>query len=1285
MPAHTVNAFFQDKTGFLWMATNNGFSRFDGQEYLPFAHENKELSIETDQLTPCAKELLLVHYKNNSCHLFNCQSEHFQSLNSLHPALSAQKTSGYILSSNRLFCIRQSPKVEIIEKEIPKSFSNTIININGAGWSLSEGNLYSLSVLNDSVFFKKELNGDFYAIHLDSQQKLWLSSSSKGLLVLDTKTGSIEQIAEATAFPGGHIISFSEGPGDQLWFVLPLNGIGFYDKKNKQIWTVKNIEQHPQWNNGYQVFSDLVDHKITNLFFDRRGMLWIGTQQNGMFSLRFEQQRFQYYKFDYRKEDGLAHQDISFPLAVKNGDVWIGTWGGGINVWKKEELKTKAPHFRSIRPQKGKAGALQQGRVFPIMEDSRGNLWCGTNGEGLHILEKSNREKSIDNFRHISYSPYKPFELPSDSILSLVETGNSEIWIGTNRGLACWDANSKQITSRFTDLENPEIFYGHPVWMVAKDSSEALWLSIQDIGLFYWDRKNNVIKHFLTGEDGLDRIYALSDGPGDFIWLAGRSGLLRINKRTEEIRRYGSKDGLPTDLIESMLRDQHGRLWLGCNNGLACFNTADETVTIHCLQDGVMCNSFTQGASVDTNGYFYMGSRNGFYRFHPDSVSLQHTAPSICLTGLDISGKNIRQSPNHSKQLTGNKPLHSVDNIELAHHQNAITIRYSSLNFNTEAPTLYEVMLEGLSDHWEQTVEESRTWSGLAPGKYRFRVKNSNQQNETNLTILIVPPWWNHWWSWIAYLLLLLGVTLGTIRYLLLRSKNKEQARQKEYYDRMRFRFFLNVSHEIRTPLTLILGGIERLATKYESGSENKEIQRISKNAVRLQHMINEVLNLNKLDRFVFSPSPECMNINSFIESVVDAFQIAQACHSIQLKLPSEALWATADRQLLETVLYNLLSNAMKFSESEEKITVNIRIKNDETISITVQDSGIGIPTEEQALIFDRFYQGGNHQRAGTGIGLSLVKEMLETVNGSISVTSETGEGSTFTVEIPYLPCLPVTFSEEIEQAPEIVTTTNEKKSDQEKLTLLIVDDQIDIRNFVAEIFSEKYRIIQANNGKEALDLIDTQLPDLIISDVMMPMLDGYTLCNRIRENKETSHLPIILLTAKTGTEAEQEAFACKADAFVNKPFNQRILKQRVDNLLEQRRTLREKYSKSPDAEITSLAVRPIDEEFLKKVEFAILSNLTTPNFGVEKLAFEMAMSASGLFRKFKALTGMAPVEFIQLSKLRNAAHLLKTSTMQIIEIAETSGFGDAKYFSKCFKLQFGVSPSEYRKKNQLK
>lgn len=1045
----------------------------------------------------------------------------------------------------------------------------------------------------------------------------------------------------------------------KIWFSIPFRGVGFIDCEKSDMFWIKNISQYSLWSRRDETFSKLYDNRITTLFLDSEGNLWIGTELNGLFRLAFIRNYLFPHKISYENNHSLQHQDVSYPLVMSDGSIWLSTYGGGINIWKRDDIINDRVYFRRIEGGDSGSSPLLKGPIFPLLESSSGEVWCGTSGSGLFRLNLTSRGV-IDSYR--CYRK-KEMKVSTDTIWALCEDNEGRIWIGSRGGLTRYDPKSDTFISTFDELFNSTQFLKKSIVRISLTSDNQLWISTWEGDIYSWNLDENIIRYF--PEERGDRpglIYTKGVEADSVIWFGGVSGLYKYRKLTDSFINYNVIDGVNLGYISSMERDRYGALWCGTDRGIICFNPATGEIDKSVIEGGVLCNNFTQGSSKDSLGHIYFGTRNGFVKVIPENYYIDKS-------------KREGITPIITSIVAGADTLFYVDtdkSIKLKYDQADIVFEFVNIESPLDEMDHFEVMLEGIDSEWRANIEGQSRWNSIKPGDYIFRLRDINKRGEVTVRIKVLPPWWLT-----GYFIVVVLLGVAVIIVLLLSRyrryvKSRESIRQKSEFDRQRFSFFLNISHEIRTPLTLIEGGVERLRDQIVDQELLSEIDRVYRNTKRLSKLTGEVLDLKQLDNRMDSVLYKRFDIVSFIYSVIDSFKIKEDEIDISFKTNFDSLWIETDRDIIEGAMYNLLSNAIKYSYDNITIKVELFVDNGRCI-ISITDRGEGIEKVDIERIFDRFYRRDSKRSVGSGIGLWLVRERMGEIEGYVSVESEVNVGSCFSINFPYIA---------VESSH--VETTEDHLLGRDMPSMVIVDDNIDIRSFVKEMFISKYNIFEASDGGEGIDLVRRIVPDIVISDVMMPICSGVELCRKLKGDIVTSHIPIILLTAKSGEDAELAGVEAKADAYITKPFSESLLIKSVEREVGLRQELYRYYSTLSDKTVDKganilLKLLPVDREFISKVMSSIESNIAEREYGVERLASDVALSSSSLYKKLKAVSGLSPVEYIRRERLKKASLLLKESSLSIIEISEQCGFGSSKYFSVQFKNYYNESPSRYR------
>ncbi len=953
-------------------------------------------------------------------------------------------------------------------------------------------------------------------------------------------------------------------------------------------------------------------------FLEDGDQMWMGS--NGGLS-RIVNRKGTYEEKTYTPKnnvDGLPGKKVSALFKDDMGTIWVGTQEFGLGKIIGYD-KNNAPVFKNYPPLFGAKGALQNERVSCIFQDSKKRLWVGTY-KGLHLYNKS-----TDDFICFVQTADELHSLSNNTILSMAEDKLGNLWVGT--------------------------------------------------------------------QFGLNKISGMANGN------------LVVNRIT-------SKDGLPNDYIHAVQADEKNRIWVSTNKGICSLNP-DLSISVFDKRDGVLSNGFSENATYKTSqGLLLFGGVEGLTYFNPDSIHISRFAPPVYFTNLRINNAPYEFGKSQPEGNVLSKPFNETNAITLNYTQNIISIDFASLDYHAPDKNEYTYMLEGFNKQWVMAGNKRTvSYTNFEPGNYTFKIRATNSDKVWNsetrlLQIKILPPPWKTWWAYCLYTLVF-AFLLWYSRHLGLkqvRLKNQLQLAEvdrKQEHDLTRFKtdLFTNISHEFRTPLTLILGPIDDLLRRNAVDAPvKKSIRMIQKQSKRLLRMVNQLLDFQKAEAGSLRLNAGAGEVVSFADEIFGLFKDEARRKQIDynFEFNERFISLSFDADKLEIVIYNLLSNAFKFTPSGGSITLSV--KRDQSMCIiSVSDNGVGISAEDKLRIFDRFYQGKKKMDAttisGTGIGLSFVKELTELHGGTIQVESDTRTGSTFIVRLP------------LQKKEDIVTSVRNKTNLQSALAfnnkdlphmnnsnelqtedlpiILVVEDDADVNDYVCEILAAEYTVVSSANGKDGLEKAFELVPDIIVSDVMMPEMDGIELCRMVKSDPRTSHIPVILLTALTDTTHHIKGIREGADVYLPKPFNSQLLLVHVHNLISTRQKLKVIYAKKIFLEPLNLEVSSSDESFLASVIKHIEENIGNPDFHNDELAYAMNMSRSTFYRKLKAVAGFSGTEFIRSIRLKYASKLLSKGGHTVNEAAYEAGFNDIKYFRKCFNDQFGVNPSEY--KGQMK
>lgn len=1336
-----VTAVSQDYVGFIWIGTSDGLYRYDGSEIKTYRsipgndntlignNINAILESSDNNLWIATTKGISLYDRNNDC--FNYRQE-FPREN---VSNMVEDTAGniYFGSYNGLFVYQSfigkitrlfqwTAKAEpFIGNQLLCLYSGNKILITGA-IGISEFNL------SDGTFsllapFPEGVNGNaVISMFLDFNGILWIGMRDYGLFYFNPDNSSGLRKLD---LPGNHflhsgtVLSILESSDSLLWIGTENNGIALLDlnefnRKSTLLFQVTddNLE------------TGLINNSVYSLYEDRHENIWIGTY-GGLNLYNAIYTNFQHFKTS-DKYIGLNNNCVNVFLEDGN-ELWVGT-EGGVNVFNKITGR-----FSYLEHSLYNRESLGSNAVYSITKDRDGYFWIGTWSGGLNRYnpktQKMTHYAALENDRN---------SISNNNIFSLATDEHGNVWIGTmGGGLNKYNISTGAFTHYRTSNTNPANILNDWVRQVFFDSKGRLWVSTYN-SLELMDRERGTFYHFTPDEDNLTSIsdngtLVIFEDSKKNMWFGTETGLHLFHEQDSSFIIYRTSQGLPSNVINAILEDNQGNLWMSTNNGITKFVNGikipakPEFVTFN-VRDGLQGNKFNQRSALkDSNGLLYFGGKNGYNRFDPEKIERNSNIPPVIITEFLVFNKTEVLPGNDDAFIE--KHISLADKIWLKYKFRAFTINYVSLNYLIPEKNQYKYMLEGFEENWNEAGEKrSATYTNLDPGQYTFRVIASNGDNVwntegTKLQIIILPPWYRTFWAYAGYFIIILAMILGFRRLILIRSRLEHelvlQRVEKEKIDhvsKMKTRFFTNISHEFRTPLTLIIGPLENLLSDINlKPTINRQLNNIQKNAKRLLRLINQLLDISEIEADHLKLKVNEGDIVAYIKEIASLFRWLAGQKNITYSINSNKnqFIGYFDSDKIEKICYNLIANAFKFTPLQGKINIEIDIVDQSDskyagyLNLRISDSGIGISDNEKVKIFEPFYRtekGENMSQDGSGVGLALVNGLISVYRGDIEVKSSVDIGTEFTV---YLPLQKSCFKpEEIgsSEKSEIPLTLdiydleqgfseagyvhvkkeNVKDTNELKPLILLVEDHEELRSHLAEQFSLTYQVVEAGNGKEALELAVDLIPDLVITDIRMPVMDGIELCSRLKTNVKTSHIPIILLTAKVSDEDRLKGLDTGADAYITKPFEPKILVVTVKNLIEKHQQLKEKYSRSMLIEPTEISITSLDEKFLRKAIAIVEKNIADPEYSVDTFSKDIGMSRSHLHRKFVGLTGHSPSGFIRTLRMKRAAQLLTKGQLTVSEILYAVGIKSRSYFTKSFKEQFGESPTDFASKNKI-
>ncbi len=1158
-------------------------------------------------------------------------------------------------------------------------------------------------------------------------QVLWIGTKAGLKKIMVTGQGFnirhyFQNTGKENSLSNNYIIDIEttkNGDPNTLW-IATNNGLNKFDYDSECFIAYFSDPQVPQ---------GLNHNRIRSVFEDRSGVLWVGSDL-GINFIDLNCKKFWQSKASPKQGQGLKNNIISAFVQNKDNSIWIGTYGAGMHNLTFTDNKPVIRHL----PFKTKDLSFESNFIFSLCVDTNGNIWAGTDGGGVFRFREediSNNAAGIEAGAHFYNELYQSDSLIDNYVLSIHQGYSGNLWFGT------WSMG----LFRFVDAENtfekidPVIqstrLSDFPLTCLYEDQHNVLWIGTRGGGLFKIDNTGRGRhRHFkYDNADGclannyINAIY--EDHQGNF-WICTEVGVSKLDRKLEKFAHFYLNGSQNTEVVQAIQEDNAGNLWLSSHSGLYRMEFSNENATPafknYDYEDGLQHNYFNNSSSLkDYKGRLYFGGVDGFTYFYPDSIRDNRITSQVAITRFLLFNREVMLDDNPSKKNVLKKSITYTDKLELAYNENSFSFEFTSLHYANTKKNKYAYMLSGLDEGWIYTNSRQRiaTYTNIDHGEYTFFVKSSNNDglwsDSVAVDIVIHPPVWKTKFAYLSYALLILLLLFISNRLALTRSRLNNRLKMERYkrekseeLNQIKTNFFTNISHEFRTPLTLILGPVNSLLQRGNSKEEHLNLNLIKRNTQRLLRLVDQLLDFQKLDSGQMKLKIVEGDLKNFIRQLCDDFNFIAEEKQIQFSFSAENDDRYYfDKGIIEKILLNLLTNAFKhtnkggsihvgFSEDNEITKVHDALFRDELhhdcLEIAVNDSGEGISEAEARLIFKRFYKVDKIGKPGWGIGLALVKELAELHFGQIVLSSKAGFGSTFIVRIPisteyYKPFLVEETNEpsapnEIEKEIKIDFTDidNESVKRKKKHVVLVIEDNEEVCDYIHHILSSTYKVVTSANGLDGFNKAIEIVPDVIVSDIMMPGINGLVLCEKIKENKATCHIPVILLTARSTIEHKIEGLKSGADSYIPKPFYPEHLLIRIKNLIDVRQSIIGKYNKKFSIEPSEINLKSKDEVFLNDAIKCVEQNLGESGFTVDHFCKEMGMSRMQLYRKLMAITGKSPLEFIRNIRIKRAAQLIEKERYTIAEITYMVGFIDLQYFRKCFKEEFGKTPSQFHK-----
>lgn len=1311
----TIECIFQDHRGFIWFGTRDGLNRYDGNQITVFKSNGKPGSI-SDNFIRCIiedKDQNLWIGTSNGLNKFNPEQNKFtryanagQNSNII-TAIAENKNGIWVgIYGSGLFRTNEktkslTPFIYKNPKQVGtrKDFINDIYSDADAKlWVATDAGVELLNTIKGTT--ETKLSG--YKIRVIEKAKdgsFWMATEENGLIHFDPKRNTLKtylhEEKNKNSIGSNLVRAIAFDQQNKVWVGGINGGLNHFDPAT-------DLFKH--YENKAGNASSLSQRTVSALFVDNQGNLWVGTHRGGVNLYSPQAEKFNLFRQE-PDQNSLSYNDVRTFYEAENGEIYIGTDGGGLDVYNK--ISKSFTHYRSNPFNSNSIGA---NAVLDITK-TRGGLLVGTWAGGL------NRMNADGTFTRFNHNDNNPTSISSDYVQKSFEDSEHHVWIGTYYGgLNIFNPETKRF-QRIIEGANGTRLIGNNIVAINEDHAKNLWIGTDDGGLNRYNLKTKVFTHYFTeGGKKPDLRVIFVDRKGN-LWI-GQAGLYRFDAHRNRFKIASQRASLATAFIKGITEDEQGNLWISTANGLVKYNPQHQIFKRYNAADGLQGLEFESNAFLKTKaGEMFFGGINGFNSFFPKDIKTNAFIPPVYLTELKIFNKVI--TPQTDEDIITND-ISYTKKLDLDYDQATVAFRFAALNYVSSENNNYAYKLEGEDKEWIN-IGNSRqaVYTNLDPGSYTFKVRAANNDgiwNKAGISIVlnISPPFWASWWFRLAVIATAVYLTYLALSFRRRLELRKIEEEKREEIHQTQLQFFTNISHEFRTPLSLILGPIERLLNEDTQQSFQSYYTTIHRNANRLLRLINELMDFRKTASGALKLNVTAGNLDLFVNEIAEEFKEMAADNHIKFTVENNNLLTDVwfDRQIIEKIILNLVNNSLKYTKAGGDLKIQVlnsldgitplfenqlHIDNDYhgTIYIyfRVIDNGIGISKDSIQHLFERYYR-ITESHLGSGVGLAFVKSLTLLHKGLIKVSSERNQGTEIVIGIPVLES-DYNVEEQFTQSTaaggtrlESITYQNEPEktatiqpesvTSEDALTILIVDDNEELRTFLKDTLAAQYQIIVAEDGANGVDMAQQHLPDLIISDVMMPGMNGTDFCKIIKENIETSHIPFLMLTAKNSVEAEIEGAESGADLYFTKPINTNLLLITIRNIFEQRKKVKEHYSKNKEMQPRDLVHSEKDKLFMNNLLAIIDAQMVNPEMDIDYLCREIGMSRTKLYQKIKSITGQSIGEFVRSARLRKAVEIMKTEDVLMTEVMYRIGIQTQSYFTKAFKKEFGVTPTGY-------
>jgi len=1284
--SNTITCITQDRKGFLWFGTRNGLNRFDGHTFRIFLSNpadsnsigsNSILSLFEDK----EEQLWVGTYQG--IYRYDPLHEKFTALTTL-PQSEIRYIKGdgdnniWIVAGFTLY--HYNVKTGVVKPCGAKDEPTTALCVspNGTLWRATNNGVLQTFDPRQSAFVTYNIAGSLTNKTTDQIRQVCplgdtalLVGTMKTVLLFNIRSAKVKTLFRKSEFrPGIEIRDILQQKENEIWLGTE-TGIYIVRLPSGETSVIQKQDDNPY---------TITDNVVRALYKDREGGTWVGTFFGGISYYSRAYNTFRKY-FPQAGTGSLSGDAVHEICSDQFGKMWIGTEDAGLT-----QLDPKTGHTKHIKPD-GKIGSLSYHNLHGLVANGD-ELWVGTYEHGLDVLSM----KSGRVIRKYKAGP-GPGSLKSDFIVTLYKTKRGDILAGTWNGLFRYDRQKDQFQAM--------PFFAVQTQSVHEDADGTLWVGSYGNGVYYYNAakkdsgnlRNQPGNHHSLGNNYVNSLFEDSRRQ---LWICTEGGLFRFDKGTRTMTRIAAENGLLDNQVFRVEEDERHQLWISTTKGLLCFNPATGHITVYTTLNGLPTDQFNYNSSFKApDGTLYFGTIKGMVSFNPAALPVDSFVPPVYITGLEINNKPVAIGENGTPLQ---QSVTYTNRLTLPYDQSSLTFDVAALSFSLPEKNGYAYKMDGLDKDWTRLNGARRIYyTKLPPGRYTFRVKGASANEvwnnvEKRLAITIEPPLWASTSAYLFYAIIVLGVAGLLFRYYYLAMKEKnfrrlktfEIEKEREIYH-AKIDFFTNITHEIRTPLTLIKLPLDKLLAHPLDGAGLKEnLSMMQRNTNRLIDLTNQLLDFRKAEASNYSLTFTNTDINGLLKETTAEFATAaeQKGQRLRLELPRVALWAYVDPEAFRKIITNLLSNALKYAAQEIAVTLLPFTSEDDTFTIEIKNDGFLIPFELKEKVFEPFYRiKETEKQTGAGIGLPLARSLAELHKGVLDLKPPQQGYNTFSLSIPIHQDQEISLLKEApEQAgdPAAAVAVENAVVDATKPVILLVEDSKEILDFIAKEMNASYTVLKAYNGKEALAVLQNENVQLVVSDIMMPVMDGIELCKKLKSDFQFSHIPIILLTAKNGLQSRVEGLETGADAYIEKPFSLEHLQAQINSLLQNRKIIKDYFARFPLAHLNGIAHSKADTSFLDHLHAVIDENITNMDLDVDQLSKLMNISRPTLYRKIKALSDLTPNELINLSRLKVAAALLSSGQHKVNEVAYMVGYSLQSNFSRDFHKQFGITPSSY-------